>query len=521
MRRDLILGLVLICGLWFWQVGFSSPLSVQSFTIEIAPTRQIAGRLYLPSATAEMSAPHLLPALLLCHGVNSSKDTLAILAQDLARHDIAAVVFDFGGYGQSYARANSEAANLTDAAAVLQWMRQSPQLNPQQLGVVGHSMGGTTALELARANPDLNATVLLSIAGWATPTSPANLLMGSGVHEELNPVGDMEAVFAAAVDEPVQPLTTVGDFAQGTARRLVFSSTVDHALAPYDRMLHREVINWAQQSFKQPVRSISLSGQTKLMGMVLSIGAAMGWVLRGYAHLLPWGKWRLIAGTGVGLFIVLVLGYGRAGSAYAIAGILPFLIGNAHYHHPQARSMAMRHTLIYAALIYGLVLLAIAFNALLTGSLLAMPQAILGLPVLAKTMIFGLLYDRFHLLRYALDSRVGVGFLASLIAVEMAKPGFVVRALGAIATRFIDFIRQPLVWHWQPVPRSTLWLMPLLLGMLGFILFQQQQAGILTWEAGQFALRLVGVFLLMPGGVFVFVVRSRWFRRLETRFCSA
>ncbi|NJN22611.1 MAG: alpha/beta hydrolase [Leptolyngbya sp. RL_3_1] len=166
LTLGLFLGLLL--GLWLWLVSANPAPVLQPFSVAIAPSQFLTGRLYLP---ADTTAP--VPALLLCHGVNSSKDTLAPLAQALARRQIAAVVFDFGGYGQSYRRPNDLSANQQDANAVLQWMRQHPQIGA--LGVGGHSMGGITALELAKSNPALRTTILLSIIGPATPTLPHNL----------------------------------------------------------------------------------------------------------------------------------------------------------------------------------------------------------------------------------------------------------------------------------------------------------------------------------------------------------
>ena len=137
MRYQIVLALVLLWGLWLWLGATRDPLSIQAVRVSHQQGQAIAARLYQP-----VNVPAPYPAVLLCHGVNSSKDTLAPLAQALAYRGIAAIVFDFGGYGESYRRANSQAANQLDAAAMLQWMRQQPQLDAQRLGIIGHSMGG-------------------------------------------------------------------------------------------------------------------------------------------------------------------------------------------------------------------------------------------------------------------------------------------------------------------------------------------------------------------------------------------
>ncbi len=508
LGRNLGISLLLLWGLWLW-LGANPAPKLHSFSVALTPSQALIGRLYLPPT---QTAP--FPALLLCHGVNSSKDTLAPLAQSLARRGIAAVVFDFGGYGQSYPRPNDQVANLQDATAVLVWMQQQPQLDPQHLGIGGHSMGGITALELAKSNPALKTTIVLSIAGPATPTSPANLWLGSGVYEELNPVGDIQALFASAVAGDVRPSETVGDFAEGTARRLFFSTTVDHALAPFDAALTQEIIAWSEQSFGLPVSNLPIKGQSQIMGMVMATGSGIALAIAVYTTLWRWGgRW----GVGIwGLAMVVLLWLpGAGGAGWTMAGLIALMVGN-YSNLGKDRTDAIR-VLLYGVMVYGTLLFAIAVNAVVTGSLLAMPQAIWGLPMLAKTLCFGLLYDRFHLLRYGLDSMGGNLLAVGLVAIEVLKPGCVLNGLGILAARFVGAIRQPISWRWQQVSRRTLLLIPVLLVILGSIVWRQQQAGLLTWEAGIFALRLMSVFCLLPGVMGILIARSHGFQKLENR----
>jgi pimeloyl-ACP methyl ester carboxylesterase len=154
MRRYLLLILVLLLGLWLWLGGGKSAFTVEPFTVEVPPVHRVIGRAYWPS---EVDAP--VPALLFCHGISSSKENFAPLAEEFARRGIASIMFDFGGHGRSYRRPMTQEANLADVAAVLDWMRQQPQLDQQQLGILGHSMGGTTALETAKAAPNIKTTL--------------------------------------------------------------------------------------------------------------------------------------------------------------------------------------------------------------------------------------------------------------------------------------------------------------------------------------------------------------------------
>ena len=514
MRYQIVLALVLLWGLWLWLGASRDPLSIQAVRVNHQQGQAIAARLYQP---VNVSAPY--PAVLLCHGVNSSKDTLAPLAQALAYHGIAAIVFDFGGYGESYRRANSQAANQLDAAAMLQWMRQQPQLDAQRLGIIGHSMGGTTALELAQAAPDVKATVVLSIAGFATPRSPNNLFLGSGIYEELNPVSTMQALYEDAVAGDAPPFAVIGRFADGTARQLFFSPTVDHALAPYDAILHAAVIRWVEQSLGGLPQPSTWNAQRLIMGSVLSGIGGIGWGVVLYRGLSLWPK-RWVSGGLAAIAVGLLIGGFQAFVAgFWLCGLMMVGLGNYRDRLRQP-SATCRRCLLYGLLLFSLLLLAIGVNAIATGSLIAMPSALLGLPVLAQTMLLGLPYDRFHLLRYALTTTPGGMVAIALITSEMYRPGILLHRLGQWLGGAIALVQQPWDCHWRGFSWPQLGMALLLLGVLAIILIQQSRRGLLTWEAGSFALRLIGIFVVLPSLVGIGVVRSRRFQRLESRLAD-
>ncbi|MGD1905952.1 MAG: hypothetical protein ACFB0C_08165 [Leptolyngbyaceae cyanobacterium] len=55
-----------------------------------------------------------------------------------------------------------------------------------------------------------------------------------------------------------------------------------------------------------------------------------------------------------------------------------------------------------------------------------------------------------------------------------------------------------------------------LIALIG-ILWQQGRSGLLTWEAGCFALRLLGLFLILPGLAGVIVIRTSVFQKWEDK----
>ncbi|MFW5666848.1 MAG: alpha/beta hydrolase, partial [Coleofasciculus sp.] len=299
--RRLGVSLFCIClGLLLWtKFQLTFDIEVQSVAIPINAKQNLITRIYTPKTT-----PKPQPVMILCHGVNASKESMTPLAIELARHGIAAIAFDFGGYGESYSvgmqnkSINSlEASTVADAKAVLDFVRSRSrslsedrlasedvshpaQFDAKRIGIAGHSMGGTTALKLAQLEPQIQATVVLSISGFATPTIPNNLFLGVGLYEQLNPPSELRQMW-----QTVCPDGICNNFKNGTARQLVISDTTDHFTAPYDPKLIRQVIRWTQQAFDLPLQDKPLIVPWFIVG---GIGTVSGSIVGGVWLVLRW-----------------------------------------------------------------------------------------------------------------------------------------------------------------------------------------------------------------------------------------
>jgi pimeloyl-ACP methyl ester carboxylesterase len=93
-----------------------------------------------------------------------------ILADYLTRRGIAVLRFDDRGVGRSggdYSRATT-ADLVTDAQAALVFLRKTPLIAPQQVGLMGHGEGANVAL-LAAAAPQGGPAFVASLAGYGQP----------------------------------------------------------------------------------------------------------------------------------------------------------------------------------------------------------------------------------------------------------------------------------------------------------------------------------------------------------------
>lgn len=104
----------------------------------------VRGTLWLPET---INAP--LPAVLLVHGVMSDRDTFTAAGQSLAQSGVAALSFDFRGYGDSDGAADTADNHQQDLLAAILFLRSQAIVKADQLTLVGHSMGATTVAEIS------------------------------------------------------------------------------------------------------------------------------------------------------------------------------------------------------------------------------------------------------------------------------------------------------------------------------------------------------------------------------------
>ncbi len=132
--------------------------------------RLVPGELYVPQITAAGS----IPVIVISHGVAEDRTTFVYLAEHLASYGFAVAVLEhIGGDANRFRKYFSGLAPAPVATELLEHPRDVSflldelqrqahsdptlqQLNPQQVGLIGHSLGGYTVLALAGATIDFN-----------------------------------------------------------------------------------------------------------------------------------------------------------------------------------------------------------------------------------------------------------------------------------------------------------------------------------------------------------------------------
>ncbi|GGA16218.1 alpha/beta hydrolase [Okeania sp. KiyG1] len=543
-------------------------IEVTSINIEIDSQRNLVSRIYTPTT----AKPH--PVILLCHGVNNSKEMMTPLAVELARHGIAAIAFDFGGYGESYSLKNREKSieNLdkntkADAKAVLAYIRDRPEIFDQdRIGILGHSMGGATALKLGQTEELLRSTIILGMSGSATTTTPRNLFLGAGVYEQINPPEDLRIMLQQATGSknPVcvnNGNNICGSFSNGTARLLIISGTADHIIATYDPQLMREVIEWVQRSLDvNSTKEVKLAAPGLIISMLLTFagGIASGVCvllrpdekirmqnteMRGESLVeeiyfrqikkaamlkvqLLWRRcvtWLLaIQMTVIWLMAIRGLAPTRSASNMLIFCYVLQLCSNYALRRSDKLTSVLRVVCLYVLLL----IVAFLLPTLLCGvtEILTTPNYLVSLPQFLLQWPFFAFYNYTIAAKliliptYTLELQVSWLFIL-LVLLELMSSGITLLIVEQILVGSVKWLRRPFVFTGvSNISQKQIGLLGLLLLVFLGVLYQRVSDGllVLVMSKGILALQMLGLFLFLPIGIIVVTVRSSWFQNLES-----
>lgn len=227
-------------------IGATSGLSVT--TVDIAGT---------PATIYRPQDGRSAPTIVIAHGFAGSRELMQPFAITLARNGYVAITFDFLGHGKnphplrgSITDANGATKALVDQLdTIVAYARTAPG-GDGKVALLGHSMASDIVVREAMAHPDITATVAVSMfAPGLTATSPRDLLVIAGALEP-QVLKDQGIKAAAMVSHgPVATRTTYGNLADGTARRVSFSSGVEHIGVLYSADSQREALDWMDAVF--------------------------------------------------------------------------------------------------------------------------------------------------------------------------------------------------------------------------------------------------------------------------------
>ncbi|MBX3479962.1 MAG: alpha/beta fold hydrolase [Caulobacter sp.] len=242
MRRSWMLAaagcLLILAGSWLASaIQTTGGVTVRDVRFPGTDGVTMSGLLYVPAnATAQTPAPGILAV----HGYINSRETQSGFAIEFARRGYVVLAMDQTGHGYSGGAAFSNGFGGPDG---LRYLRSLPNVDKDNIGLEGHSMGGWTVLAAAAAMPDAYRAVVLEgsstgapFAAEGTSAWPRNLQLVFSRYDEFSKLmwgvdkardvtasPKARAVFGTT--DPIEPGRIYGDIAAGTARRLATPAT--------------------------------------------------------------------------------------------------------------------------------------------------------------------------------------------------------------------------------------------------------------------------------------------------------
>lgn len=230
----LLLGLVLAIGgaALASAIQTAGGVSVRDIRFADAGGKTMSALLYVPaSATPSTKAPGILAV----HGYINSRETQDGFAIEFARRGYVVLAIDQRGHGYSDGPAYADGFG---GPAGLTYLRSLPMVDPGNIGLEGHSMGGWTVLAAAAAMPDAYRAIVLEgsstgapYAKEGSPAWPRNLALVFSQYDEFSKLmwgvdraidlptsAKLQAVFGTAA--PIRERHVYGSIADGTARVL-------------------------------------------------------------------------------------------------------------------------------------------------------------------------------------------------------------------------------------------------------------------------------------------------------------
>lgn len=277
-------------------------IRIQSVSFPTAAGPVMSGLLYIPSTATAKTPACGVDAI---HGYINSHDTMDAFAIEMARRGCVVLAPDQTGHGTSDAPAF---AGAFGGPGSLAYLNSLPMVKANDIGLIGHSMGGWASVLAAATAPSSYRSVVLVSSSVSTPvvepvpgtpTFPRDVAVVEAKYSEFSslmwaePKGSeiprsprLEKLFGTT--SPVVPGKIYGSVAQGTGRVLYLNNDFHPGLT-MDPAAVTQAVQWMQATLVG-VRSTPATNQIwywdeigtllGLFGVVLLLFAAGGLLLR-------------------------------------------------------------------------------------------------------------------------------------------------------------------------------------------------------------------------------------------------
>ena len=472
------------------------------------------------------SASSKMPGVVLAQPVNTPTEYGRALTLELVREGYQVLTFDWRGWepneNRQFARAGTPEILLLDVMAAVAYLRSLPDVDGERIAVAGHSAGGTLAIEAATLDPKINAVAAIGMEADVTPAAPRNLLWALGLYDEFRTPLRMLDYFHDSGNTTAGINTTVGDFRQGTARRLGVSPTADHFTELQDRRLHREIVSWFNQANHKPLPTRGFWMQIHQWFLLLAWWAALLLAIWGQQGLVRiWnGPWTARIFPALSLAAIWGIARMAGGDPLLRKNLIQLLlvatvVAGFLYRRRTGKSQPSPSTGRFgkvfraAALVWLSILLTLVINNL--ASYYLQPAFLIWIPVFAVQHFLDLAYVYVCVYPSSLFFAPAAGgvltprlWVSLLLVAEIAAPGLLLDAIVRLALRR----RQAGPAVRRRVPILTVGILLGLFAVLGTVIVLRLQQGFLTADSAHAAGRFLLRFAVLPIMLFLAMRRA-------------
>jgi pimeloyl-ACP methyl ester carboxylesterase len=291
-----------------------------------------SGLLYVPK-TASAAAP--APAILASHGYINTREMQSAFAIELSRRGFVVLAMDMTGHGYSQGAVSQGGFG---GPVALRYLRSLPFVDRANVGLEGHSMGGSPVMAAALSQPDGYRAIVLEgstigLLGAPAPERPRNLALVFGGFDEFAPLmwgvpkgSEVErapklmALFGAS--EPVVEGRLYGRLADGSAR-VLYNPPITHPWEHFSRGGVEPAVVWFERTLDGEAGRIPPQDQVwlwKEVGTGLAFAGFCLLLLGAFDALLRVGPFRALDRPAAS---VPVRRGGRWWLAFALTAIVP------------------------------------------------------------------------------------------------------------------------------------------------------------------------------------------------------
>ncbi|MHB8084904.1 MAG: alpha/beta hydrolase family protein [Dehalococcoidia bacterium] len=221
----------------------------------------VSALLYIPKG---VTADHPAPGIVAIHGYINSRETQDSFAIEFARRGYVVLAPDQTGHGYTDPPAFADGFG---GISPLRYISTLDIVDPKNIGLEGHSMGGWASVIAASAIPDGYQSMVLEGSSTGTYGAPdgtatfprnlclvysqwdefSNLMWGSPIAKDIVKTDKLKTVFNTTSD--VMPGKVYGSIDDGTAR-ILYQPVCTHPWDSFNPVAVGYAVDWFQKTLK-------------------------------------------------------------------------------------------------------------------------------------------------------------------------------------------------------------------------------------------------------------------------------